>query len=146
MKPSRALCTCFYHFIRNKQALLKTLAGSQSELYRIFAPAGGTEGRRAVISTFRILRGKGGMEGSEERRENYCLEGFTRTNVCGSWCFVSGVNVCSTARFYHRVLRWHFKDTSTNSVQCSMLHDVNICKTVMSISNIELALVLYVSM
>ena len=84
MKPSRALCTCFYHFIRNKPASLKTLAGSQSELYRIFVPAGGTEGRRAVISTFRILRGKGGMEGSEEGRESNHLEGFMRTNVCVS--------------------------------------------------------------
>jgi len=105
------VCTCFYHFIRNKPALLKTLAGSQSELYRIFVPAGGTEGRRAVISTLRILRGKGEMESSEERRESYCLEGFMRTNVRGSWCGISGVNLCSTVRFYHRVLRWHFKET-----------------------------------
>ena len=51
------------------------------------------------------------MEGSEERREIYCLEGFMRTNVCGSWCGISGVNLCSTVRFYYRVLRWHFKDT-----------------------------------
>jgi hypothetical protein len=58
MKSSRALRTCFYHFFRNKPALLKTLARSQSELYRIFVPAGGTEGRREVISTFRIARGR----------------------------------------------------------------------------------------
>jgi hypothetical protein len=37
MKPSRALCTCFYHFIRNKPALLKTLAGSQSGLYEFLS-------------------------------------------------------------------------------------------------------------
>jgi hypothetical protein len=36
--------------------------------------------------------------------------------------------------------------TPTNSVQCSMFHDVNIRKTVMSIASSELALVLYVSM
>jgi len=104
------------------------------------------KGGGAVISTFRILRGKRGMEGAEERRENYCVQGFVRTNVCGSWCDISEVNLCSTLHGFIIVCCVGISKTPRNSVQCSKLHDVNICKTVMSSAGIELALVLYVSM
>ena len=59
---------------------------------------------------------------------------------------VSVVSTCSARSGFIIVSCVDISKMPRNSVQCIMLHDVNISKTVMSIASIELTFVSYVSM